>query len=157
MADVISLEVADRLAIRDIIDSYSNAVSRRDWDLLSDIFAENGIWRVRGVGEDREVESRAAVVEAVSSVVSSFEFLVQMPHAPNIVLSGDTATATTVMQEIVRVNADTGLALYGIYYDRLVRTESGWKFAERRFQAVHINPSPLGGVVVPDGLRAVAG
>lgn len=134
-----SPSVADRLAIRDLIDAYSNAVNHRDWARLGELFIADGVWITRGTGKDRDIQGSRDVVAAISAAVGRFEMLVQSPSAPCICLQGDRATATSALQETVRVNPEYGLTVIGTYYDDLVRTPEGWKFARRRFQATYID------------------
>lgn len=126
--------LADRLLIRELIDRYSNLCTRKACEELPQLFIEDCIWRTRGANE-REFIGRDAVIGAIKAVVHRYPLIVQMPHAPVILVDGDTAEATTIMHEFGRLDEATNAFTFAVYHDRMVRTEEGWKFAERTFIA----------------------
>ena len=126
--------IVDRFLIRDLIDEYSNVCTLKAWDRLADLFVETCAWRTRGTHQ-REFLGRAAVVKAITSVVESYPLVFQMPHALRIFVNGDRATATTLLHEYGKV-ADSVTFALGIYHDKLIRTDQGWKFEERVFEGV---------------------
>ena len=38
-------EVSDRLAVQDLINRYSDAISRRDFDFVATLFVDNAVWK----------------------------------------------------------------------------------------------------------------
>ena len=136
--------IDDRLLIRDLIDEYSNVCTQKAWDRLPQLFVQECVWRTEGT-HARAFRGHAEIVEAIKAVVEGYPLVFQMPHAPRIQLDGDRATATTLMHEFGRLDADKGSIAYGTYSDRLVRTAAGWKFEERLFQAVHREDYVIGG------------
>lgn len=130
-----------KLAIRGVIDSYSNAVSRRDWALLSSLFAEDAIWSTRGTGTDRDIDGRDKIVETISGALKALPVLLSMPSGHFIEVDGDRAKASTVMMERVVIDKDRGKVQYGIYHDTLARTGGTWKFQTRVFHTIHVDES----------------
>ena len=128
--------IADRFLIRELIDEYSNICTQKTVDRLGDLFVEDCTWSTRGT-TPRHFEGRDAVVAAITAVVEGYPLMFQMPHAPRIILEGDTATATTLMHEMGKADGDKLSFVIAIYHDRLVRTPEGWKFQERVFEAWH--------------------
>lgn len=141
MTDAELRSLADRFLIRELIDEYSNVASQMDWDRLSQLFAEDCVWRTTGTNE-RRFEGRETVVAAIRGVVESYPFIHQMPHAPRIILDGDRATATTLMHEIGKIDPETIGSAVAVYRDVLVRTADGWKFAERVFDGIYRQSGP---------------
>ena len=136
MTDTEFRTIADKFLIRELIDEYSNLCTRRTCDRLGELFIEDSLWRTRGATY-REFRGREAIVQAIGAVVLSYPLVVQMPHAPQIRLEGDRASATTLMHEIGKLDNGTSSFAVGVYHDKFVRTEQGWKFAERLFEALH--------------------
>lgn len=133
--------LADRFMIRELIDEYSNVCTQKSWDRLGELFVEDCVWRTTGTNV-RLFEGRDAVVAAITAVVEGYPFVFQMPHAPRIQLDGDRATATTLMHEIGKIDEATIGSAIAVYRDTLVRTESGWKFAERVFDGLYRQAMP---------------
>lgn len=128
--------LADRFLIRELIDEYSNRCTQKDCSRLGELFIEDCIWRTTGANR-REFKGRESVVCAIRAVVEGYPLIVQMPHAPRIELEGDRATATTLMHEFGRLDEKTTAFTFAVYRDLLVRTDAGWKFAERSFDGLY--------------------
>lgn len=141
-------EYLDRLQIRDLIEGYSNAVNRRDWDLLASLFADDGVWGVTGAHTDREVRGRDAVRREISGVVEPFELCFQVIGAVHIRLDGDRATATSGLQDFIKTASEADMTLFGIYHDEFVKTLPGWRFQRREYRGCYFGRDPLSGQVI---------
>jgi hypothetical protein len=148
-------EWLDRLAIQDLINRYSDAVTRADWDQCEAVFAPDAVWE-SPLG--LRFESRAAFLEGLRQTTSN-DLLIQTPHSSVITLTGpDRAKATTTLHELVRgaapaasklgeAGAEINIDQYGIYYDDLARIDGEWKFTRRVFVPVLMNIGSVNGDV----------
>ena len=148
-------EWLDRLAIQDLINRYSDAVTRADWDQCEAVFAPNAVWE-SPLG--LRFESRAAFLEGLRQTTSN-DLLIQTPHSSVITLTGsDRAKATTTLHELFRgvvpadsklgeAGAEINIDQYGIYYDDLARIDGEWKFTRRVFVPVLMNIGSVNGDV----------
>jgi ketosteroid isomerase-like protein len=138
-------ETQNRLAIRELIDRYTVAVSRRDWDAVAACFHEDGRWRT-SVGHD--FQGRPAVREGIRAAVEARGFLIQMTHGMTIdALTDDRAETTSVLNEF---GAAAAVFVLGLYHDTVTKVDGRWGFAERRFQVHYIDSGPLNGNIVVD-------
>lgn len=137
-------EMFDRLAIRELVDRYSVAVTRRDWDAVADCFHEDARWRA-SVGYD--FQGRETVRAGIRQVVERMEFLVQMTHACVVdELTADRARATSVLNEFGRrPNGQGGVFVLGVYTDTVTKAQGRWVFEERDFQVHYIDTAALPG------------
>ena len=117
----------DRLAIRTLIDRYTDALNRQDWGVMPELFANNAVWQASGPFELR-FEGRDAVVAALKMMVTRLEFLLQHNSAVVIELRGDRASARVSLSELGRDLAGNGLNNFGMYVDHLVKSEGEWRF-----------------------------
>jgi uncharacterized protein (TIGR02246 family) len=148
-------EWLDRHAIQDLINRYSDAVTRADWDQCAAVFAPDAVWE-SPLG--LRFESRAAFLEMLRATTSN-DVLIQTPHSSVITLTGpDQARATTTIHELSRgkapANSELGEAggeinieQYGIYYDELARIDGEWKFTRRVFVPIYMEPGGVTGQV----------
>jgi SnoaL-like protein len=148
-------EWLDRLAIQDLINRYSDAVTRADWDQCEAVFAPDAVWE-SPLG--LRFESRAAFLEGLRQTTSN-DLLIQTPHSSVITLTGpDRAKATTTLHELNRgalpaasklgeAGAEVNIDQYGIYYDDLARIDGEWKFTRRVFVPVLMNVGNVNGDV----------
>ena len=145
----------DRLAIQDLINRYSDAVTRADWDQCEAVFAPDAAWE-SPLG--LRFESRAAFLEVLRSTTST-DLLIQTPHSSVITLIGpDRAKATSTIHELSRgvvpansklgkAGAEINVDQFGIYYDDLARIDGLWKFTRRVFVPVYIGVGSVNGDV----------
>ena len=121
--------VADQMAIRALIDSYSDAVFRRDAADWGDCWAEAGRWELMGI----EVSGRAAITAMWTGAMAGFAFVAFFAQPGSIVIDGDAATGRVYTHEVLEAADGTVSRPVGQYLDRYVRTGGGWRFAERRY------------------------
>lgn len=117
--------IADRLAIREVIELYSDAVTRRDWTTAGAVFAEDAVWSI-GPPSDITLHGRAAIAAGVAEMVEAFEVFVQMTHSIVIELKGDRAAARTIVNGFGRLrDRSRGAFALGFYVDELVSHGEG--------------------------------
>jgi hypothetical protein len=143
--------LSDRLAIREVIDRYSDAVTRRAWPEVGAAFHAGAIWRA-GAPFNLEFHTPEGIQAGLCAGVGGFDFLVQMTHSVVIDLQGERASARTVIQEVARNAAQrTGLCLLGVYNDTLSRQGGRWGFEQRRFEPLYLDTTWI------DGMAFLAG
>jgi hypothetical protein len=134
MSGASDTEVADRLAIQDLIGRYAVVLDRGDFDALDDLFtadAQIDFSTFNGpVGDLREIKAFLA---------NSLPFFARTQHMmglPLIDLDGDTAHArTSCNNPMISTKPDgtTSVWLIGLWYDDdLIRTAGGWRFTARK-------------------------
>jgi ketosteroid isomerase-like protein len=149
----------DRAAIRDVIDRYSDAVTRGDHDRMATLFAPDAVWESPALGLHFDRASEFIDMQIEGS--PRMDVLIQTAHNPVIELeAGDRATATTTIHERIRgaasdtpsALAEAGAALnveqYGIYFDELGRFDGGWKFTHRLFAPIVVASGTVTGDTV---------
>ena len=78
------------LAIRSLLDRYTDAINRRDWQTLGKLFAADGVWDVGGSdmpGMSFRFEGAGGCAQGIASLVSPMKLCVQSNHAPAIAVS----------------------------------------------------------------------
>lgn len=121
--------VNDRLAIRELVDSYSEAVNLIDEASWARCWASDAIWRFHG----RTIEGREAIVAAWRSAMASYQRAWFMAYPGMIEISGDEARMRVHTFEYLVDGSGSPRLQSGRYEDRLVRREQGWQFIERQF------------------------
>jgi hypothetical protein len=128
--------VDERGAIQNVISSYSDAVSRRDWALLSDLFTAQSTWEI--VGSQFRFQGDK-IAPGVRGMVEPASYLVQLPSQSIIDINVDTANARTLVQEhcLYEKSPLTGeksrFHCLGLYTDVLAKRGGRWKFVSRSF------------------------
>ena len=85
----------DVTAIQQLLNAYTEAASRAAWAEVKACFTEDAIWETP-VGK---IAGREAALAKMAELVTGFDYLVQL-NAPGVItVTGDTATARSVVRE----------------------------------------------------------
>ena len=131
----------DRLAIADLINRYSDATTRADWDQLEAVFAADAVLEVSSPSDFR-AEGATEIRNMMSGGSDRLDFLIHRVDSIVVDLQGtDSAQATSTIHELGRgaspnpdgTGTDVGLDWfqYGVYYDDIAKIGDEWKFAHR--------------------------
>jgi uncharacterized protein (TIGR02246 family) len=137
----------DVVAIEQLVARCCDALARRAWQEIADLYVEDGAWFPPGM----EARGRSAIRDALEQVVGPHPLLVQIATNPVIVVDGDTARARWQIQEVGRDAEDQTITVLGTYDDALGRTPDGWRFVERRFDLLLFATHAAEGMVRPLG------
>lgn len=120
----------DRIAIRELVESYNDAVMRFDADDWGSNWAADGVWSLPGRGE---VEGREAIVAQWLGAMGDLEVEGFFASGGIITVDGDRAHATWYQQEFLK-RAGTRIAIVGEYADDYVKQGGRWYFAKRIYK-----------------------
>src|ERR1700704_6361674 len=127
--------LADHVAVRHVVDRYTDALNWRDWDVLESLFTEDAAWVVTTpTGEVQEQrEGRRGIAVGIRNLVeNSAGDVVQMNHATTIYVTGGRATARSTMESTYWMPDGGRKMLFAMYEDDLVREQDGeWRFERR--------------------------
>ena len=126
----------DRLAIRERIESYSDAVFRHDADAWIANWAEDGVWHLPALGLD--LTGRPAIRAAWEQAMSAFAMAGFFAVPGAIEINDDMATARSYTQEILVAKEGGGVRkIVGAYDDTLVKRDGQWLFTRRAYNVLH--------------------
>ena len=122
----------DRLAIRELVDAYGDAVCRRDADAWVATWAPQGCWLIRGARICGHAELRSTWVAAMAA----YRFVAFSGAPGAIAVEGDAARLRVHTTEwLVPVDGPARLQ-HGSYDDLLQRIDGRWVFAKRSFSVL---------------------
>ena len=131
-----SLTIADRVEIADLVARYMHALDRRDAEALAATFAEDGVLDVAG----RRIAGRGALLDFVRAGTGTFSSG-SRHWSSNLVIDGDgdAATASCYML-VVDANDQGRVAVVGRYDDELRKVNGAWRFTNRRITFDYYEP-----------------
>jgi SnoaL-like domain len=148
--EITPTEVADRLAIREVVDAYAHCADRRDAEGQKSLFTENTHFVVHMDGQGSEPTQVLDGREALTPVFDDLNRYTATMHfngQSTIVLDGDRATGESYcMAHHLSVGKDgqRTLMIAAIRYDDVfVKQQGAWLFAERRLMVDWIETRPL--------------
>ncbi len=117
----------DQMAIRNLHDSYVDAVFRRDPHDWGANWAIDGRWHLLGT----TVEGRDSIVGMWNGAMSGFAFVAFFCQPTSIGINGDTATGRAYTHEVLEMPDGEIRRPIGRYDDIFVKVSGHWLYQER--------------------------
>lgn len=131
--------VADELALREIVTRYADAVCRRDAAAWGDTWAADGEWQIAG----QVVQGREQIVAFWERLMANIPQVIQIPHEGLIAIDGEHASLRWYVTEQGKLADGSALVVSGCYFDDCVKEDGAWRFARRIFHAFYSGPPDL--------------
>lgn len=142
------MSAADELAVRDLVARYCDAVCRRDEQAWIATWAPDCRW---DLGRGRVTVGTADTLALWRSATAAYPWVAQLAPTGTVEVDGDSGRGSWWVLELNHKADGSGALHLGHYRDAYVRTDAGWRFAERRFAMVYRGALDAGTVVpLPD-------
>jgi hypothetical protein len=127
-------EVSDRIEIQDLFTRYTRAIDTQDWALLDSVFTPDAQIDYTAAGGIKGAYPE--VREWLGKAMAMFSYTMHFAGNSTVELSGDSArTRTYCINPMGFANPDGSTHVFTVYVhyvDKLVRTDAGWRIAERK-------------------------
>ncbi len=127
----------DRLAIRELVDSYGDAVSRHDAEAWGANWAEEAVWTLN-LPDLPRVEGRASIVALWSKAMAEYEYVLMTANPGEIQVTGDLATGRFYTSEVTRLKTGEEQRIVGRYQDEYIKLRGRWYFKSRTYTMLHL-------------------
>jgi hypothetical protein len=134
------IELADREAIRELPVRYCDCVWQGNLDAMVKLFAEDGVFVVKGREREATTRGRAELRKMYESALGE---LSPRPYIHNHVVDLQSRTRATgrCYVELRSAKRDMEWIGTGFYDDEYVKVDDSWKFASRHFTSIGIPAS----------------
>ena len=129
--------IEDRLAIRELMDIYADAVNQRDAELWGSTWAEGSSWKLPVIPGMENVAGKENIVAAWNAGMAMFPFIFMSISVGDFQVDGDTATARAYTTEVGTTLDGTEIRPRGQYDDKLIKVDGEWLFIERIFNSLY--------------------
>lgn len=133
----------DRLAIRELLETYADAVTRRDAGDWGACWAEDGEWEMPDYPEFPPQKGRDAIVGLWVEAMKNYPGIMFEAWPGSIEIDGDTALMRSYTSEIYD-QGDVTMRDRGTYDDTCVKVGGKWLFKKRIFRNIHRQHAPKG-------------
>jgi len=137
-------EVADLLAIEQLLHRYCHALDRGTMDEVAALFHRDAVLLPVYESDDRYVGRdavRSWYVNYDKTLRAGVRYLRHKIASPVIEISGDRATSVCYLDaDGINVESDEPMIFVGRYEDEIIRDEGRWWFKERRIISYYIYP-----------------
>lgn len=125
-------DVADFLAIQNLLTVYAFALDEKDYDALDNVFTPDATFDYTATGG--VAGDWTAIKPWLQAALSRFPVTQHLIGLPRIRLSGDRATVATMLFNPMLLKQDGKDMIFFVgatYRDEFVRTPKGWRIARR--------------------------
>ena len=126
----------DRLAIRDLLDTYADAVTQCDAEAWGATWAEDAEWSLPDYPEIGTTHGRAAIVAMWVEAMKAYPGIMFEAWPGSIEVDGDHATMRSYTSEVYDQDGVTKRDR-GVYEDVCVKVGGRWLFMSRSFRNIH--------------------
>jgi ketosteroid isomerase-like protein len=123
--------IEDRLAIRELLVSYNDAVMRFDGDAWKANWKSDANWTLPGVGE---IKGRDNFFPIWEQMMSGFSFVGFFASAGPLIIDGETAKGTWYQQEVLHGKDGSKRKITGKYTDDYLKEGDRWYFQNRIYE-----------------------
>jgi ketosteroid isomerase-like protein len=127
----------DQLAIRSLVERYSDACCCRDSTALMELWADDCRWSVAGMKGLEDVRGKAAIKQIWENAQALYPFCFLVCVPGDIKINGDTAAARVYTTEVLKDTEGKVRNAVGRYDDRYERIKGEWRFVERTWHMLH--------------------
>lgn len=125
--------IEDRLAIRDLYDSYADGANRGDRAAWLACWSDDAVWWTHYF----EMKGRDAIGGQYDQLMANVKQTIFTTQICAIEVSGNTATARAVCSERLLQTTGGEYQLTGRYEDELERRDGQWIFVRRTYHVMH--------------------
>lgn len=119
----------ERAEIENLLERYCWTVDHQQWDEWASLFAEDGVFDVRG----QQLKGRDAILTFVQNDIGDWQLVRHLAHQAGIEILGPNKAKVRCYFELRGKTArGNGVEALGAYEDDLVKSDDGWKFQVRK-------------------------
>jgi uncharacterized protein (TIGR02246 family) len=122
----------DRLAIRELHETYADAVVRHSAEDWAKVWTQDAHWDLMGMA----VDGRDAIVELWNGAMSALDGVSFHCVPCMIAVDGDRATGRCQTQEFMKFKDGNTRAVGGLYEDEMVKIDGRWFYTKRVFRII---------------------
>jgi uncharacterized protein (TIGR02246 family) len=126
----------DRLAIRELLETYADAVTRCDAAAWGATWAEDAEWSLPDYPEIGTTSGREAIVAMWVEAMKHYPGIIFQAWPGSIEIDGDRATVVSYTSEVYDQDGATKRDR-GVYHDICVKENGQWLFQHRTFKNIH--------------------
>ncbi len=122
--------IEDRLAIRELIENYADAVFQRDEKRWAANWADEASWNLAGM----EVKGKANIVGMWKQAMAGFSFVAFFAAPGAIEVDGNKARARVYTAEDLVETSGKRRHVIGQYDDEFTKQSGRWLFSQRTYR-----------------------
>ncbi len=128
--------VEDRLAIRELIETFAVGAMHVDLDIWGSTWAEEASWKLPSM--DEPAVGKADILEKFGEKLAYVDFMSMIAFPAELTIDGDRATGKSYSRELIYTKTGDQKVVVGYFNDEYVKREGRWLFLSRTFNILGI-------------------
>lgn len=133
----------DRLAIRELLEAYADAVTRNDAEAWGATFADDAEWSLPDYPEIGTTRGKQAILAMWVEAMKHYPGIMFEAWPGTIEVQGNEARMRSYTSEVYD-QGELTLRDRGVYEDTCVKIDGQWLFKSRSFRKLHRQSGPKG-------------
>jgi hypothetical protein len=126
--------VEDRLAIRELIETFAVGAMHVDADIWGSTWAEEGSWKLPSMTEPAKGKSN--VLAAFKEKMEYVKFMSMISFPADLVIDGDRALGKAYCQELIFPKSGGQKTVVGRFEDEYEKRNGRWYFLSRVYEVL---------------------
>jgi len=135
-----------RLEVRELIESYANAVSQRNAAAWADLWEDDAVWSMPDLGTGVTLSGKATIVSTWLELMKQYHGPAEKPWAFSFVsvlgemdVHGERGTVRSYSIEAYADATGRTVHLRGQYDDEVIRRDMRWRFLKRTWRLMPLD------------------
>lgn len=129
--------VEDRLAIRELIDTFAAGVMRIDSEYWGETWAPDGAWKLPSLPED--CVGKDNIKAMFKEKLAYAESISMIAFPADTVVDGDTAEGKAYCRELIYTKEGAQKILFGCFHDQYIKLDGQWLFQRREYEILSVH------------------
>lgn len=129
-------QLEDKLAIRELLDTYCDGVNQRDAEIWGSTWADDAVWELPHL-EMEGLKGKEQIVSSWIEAMKLFPFVNMLAHIGHLKIDGNKAVMRSYTDEVAVMQDGTEIRPRGEYEDECAKINGQWKFTRRKFTVLH--------------------
>ena len=126
--------VEDRLAIRELMETFAVGAMHTDTEVWGSTWAEEGSWKLPSM--DAPAKGKADILATFAEKMAYVEFMSMISFPADLVIEGDKAHGKSYCRELIFPKGGGQKVVVGYFDDQYVKRDGRWYFLSRVYNVI---------------------
>ena len=126
--------VEDRLAIRELLETFAVGAMHIDPDIWGGTWAEEGSWKLPSMSEP--AVGKTDILATFKEKMAYVDYMSMISFPADLVIDGDSAKGKAYCRELIYTKTGEQKVVVGFFHDEYVKREGCWYFLSRDYQVM---------------------
>jgi hypothetical protein len=126
--------VEDRLAIRELLETFAVGAMHIDPDIWGSTWAEQGSWKLPSMSEP--AVGKTDILAIFKEKMAYVDYMSMISFPADLVIDGDSAKGKAYCRELIYTKSGEQKVVVGFFDDEYVKQDGRWYFLSREYHVM---------------------